>query len=205
MKIKRFPILLLCLLVTTFLIADFSLSEDPDLEERVKNLEEEMKELKEENKELKAKVEKLENEAANDRKPNHFMNLIQNIPYVGDAANFVYGLVAPTEYCDNNCGALLWNSNDHKRYCKQIGHQGGILCYYDCHDMYSFFCPKPEEHIYANDPKEKPKEKVPEPPDKTPDCDDCTDGCSSCNFSDATPNCDDCTDADPNCPNASAH
>ena len=66
-----------------------------DIKKLVASLSEENAELKKQIADLEAKVTKLENEAKNEQKPSGVMDFIQNIPYLGDAVNYVYNKVAP--------------------------------------------------------------------------------------------------------------
>ena len=147
-----------CFLSLMFFAVDASLAVDQaeidklkkdieDIKKLVASLSEENAELKKQIADLEAKVTKLENEAKNEQKPNAVMEFIQNIPYLGDAVNYVHNRVAPSEYCSNGCGTKLWDSSDHKQYCRNQGHSGGVHHYYDCQGMYSWFCPRESEHV----------------------------------------------------------
>ena len=110
MKPMRPIFLLCCLLSVIFFAVDSSLPEgEGNHEERIKELEEQMAKLIASNeekdetiKELKAEIERLKKEAAVDREPDHIMNFLQNIPFLGDGVKFVADLVFPSEFCDND-------------------------------------------------------------------------------------------------------
>jgi hypothetical protein len=96
---------------------------------------------------LKRKVSQLEADADEAKKMNKIKFLGSPIPFSGPAADAINSVIGPKEYCPNNCSQKVYNTNDHQRTCRNDGHSGGFIDYYDCQGVYQDFCPQNSEHV----------------------------------------------------------
>lgn len=97
--------------------------------------------------ELKKKISQLEAQNNQAEKVNKAKNALSPIPFSGptaDGANYLFG---PKHYCPNNCSQMVYNTSDHQQTCRNDGHSGGFLDYYDCHGVYQVSCPQSSEHV----------------------------------------------------------
>lgn len=162
MRKRKTILFFLCLLSMILVVVDFSITDQAEIDKLKKEIEDlkklvnqlagENKALKEKIAELEKKVTKIENERETEREGKGLMNFIQNIPYVGDAVNYVYGVIGPSEYCSNGCGTRLWNSYDHRQSCRNKGHSNGVHYYWDCANVNAWFCPREGEHVSPYSP-----------------------------------------------------
>ena len=96
---------------------------------------------------LNRRISQLEadQEAAGDT--NTAKNLASPLPFSGPVIDAINSIFGPKEYCPNNCSQKVYNTTDHQRTCRNDGHSGGFLDYYDCHGMYQDFCPQNGDHV----------------------------------------------------------
>lgn len=96
---------------------------------------------------LTQRVSQLEADKKAAEKTNTAKNLGSFIPFSGPVADGLDYLFGPKEYCPNNCSTKVYNTTDHQRTCRNDGHSGGFLDYYDCHNVYQDFCPQNGDHV----------------------------------------------------------